>query len=65
MGCTNNRRGIFNPLLGVWDKFEEIDFSKLPNKFVLKANHAAGTNIIVPDKSTLNKKKLIFYLIIG
>ena len=45
------------PLLGVWDKFEEIDFSKLPNKFVLKANHAAGTNIIVPDKSTLNKKE--------
>lgn len=50
------------PLLGVWDEFEEIDFSKLPNKFVLKTNHAAGTNIIVSDKANFNKKeaKILF-----
>ena len=24
------------PLLGVWDHFDEIDFSNLPNQFVLK-----------------------------
>ena len=39
------------PLLGVWDDFDEIDFDKLPNSFVLKANHGCGWNIIVKDKS--------------
>lgn len=39
------------PLLGVWDKFDDIDFDKLPNSFVLKANHGCGWNIIVRDKS--------------
>lgn len=39
------------PLLGVWDSFDEIDFDKLPNQFVLKCNHGSGYNIIVTDKS--------------
>ena len=30
------------PLLGVYDKFEDIDFSTLPNKFVIKPNHTSG-----------------------
>lgn len=42
------------PLLGVYDKFEEIDFDKLPNQFVIKCNHGSGWNIIVKDKSKLN-----------
>ncbi len=45
------------PLLGVWDKFDDIDFDKLPDKFVLKANHGSGWNIIVTDKSSLDKVK--------
>ncbi|MBO6101758.1 MAG: hypothetical protein J6P03_00705 [Opitutales bacterium] len=40
--------------LGVYDKASEIDFDKLPNKFVLKTNNASGTNIIVADKSKLD-----------
>ena len=44
------------PLLGVWDKFDDIDFEKLPNQFVLKANHGSGWNIIVKDKTKLDKK---------
>lgn len=28
--------------LGVWDKFEDIDFDKFPNKFVLKCTHDSG-----------------------
>lgn len=44
------------PLLGVWDSFDEIDFDVLPNKFVLKANHGCGWNIIVTDKSTFDKE---------
>ena len=42
------------PLLGVWDKPEDIDFEKLPNAFVLKTNNGSSTNIIVRDKSNLN-----------
>lgn len=42
------------PLLGVWNTPEEIDFSKLPDKFVIKANHGCRYNYIVRDKSKLN-----------
>ena len=34
------------PTLGVWDKFDEIDFDKLPNQFVLKCTHDSGGLII-------------------
>lgn len=44
------------PLLGVWDSFDEIDFDSLPNRFVLKANHGAGWNIVVSDKNTFDKE---------
>ena len=44
------------PLLGVYDKFEDIDFDKLPNQFVIKCNHGSGWNIIVKDKSKLDLK---------
>ena len=49
------------PLIGVYDKFEEIDFEKLPNQFVLKCNHGSAYNIIVKNKAKLNitKAKLI------
>ncbi|MDQ5983567.1 MAG: hypothetical protein RUMPE_00591 [Eubacteriales bacterium SKADARSKE-1] len=43
------------PLLGVWDKFDDINFDKLPDKFVLKCNHGSGWNIVVTDKSNFNK----------
>jgi hypothetical protein len=41
-------------LLGVWDQFDNIDFSSLPSAFVLKANHGSGWNLIVKDKSKMN-----------
>lgn len=44
------------PLLGVWDKFEEIDFDKLPNQFILKCTHDSGGNVICKDKSTFDKE---------
>ena len=44
------------PLLGVWDRFEDIDFEVLPDRFVLKTNHACNTNMIVLDKSAFDKK---------
>lgn len=47
------------PLLGVWDRPEDIDFDKLPNKFVLKVNWGCGQNIIVKDKTQLNYNDII------
>ncbi|HKM02140.1 MAG TPA: ATP-grasp fold amidoligase family protein [Sedimentibacter sp.] len=44
------------PLLGVWEHFDDIDFDKLPNQFVLKCTHDSGGLIICTDKSKLNIK---------
>ena len=46
------------PTLGVWDTFEDIDFSLLPDKFVLKSTNGGGGSgvIICKDKSTFDKK---------
>ena len=46
------------PTLGVWDKFEDIDFTKLPNKFVLKPTHASGNIFICKNKDEIDYKKL-------
>ncbi|MBR2883982.1 MAG: glycosyl transferase [Clostridia bacterium] len=46
------------PLLGVWDKFDDIDFDNLPEKFVLKCNHDSGSVKIITDKKSMNIKKL-------
>ncbi len=48
-----------NELYGVYDKPEDIDFETLPQKFVIKANHTNGHNIIVENKDNLNKNKVI------
>ena len=42
------------PLLGVYDSFDEIDFDKLPDKFVIKTNHGCSMNIIVKNKDDLD-----------
>ncbi|MBQ7688856.1 MAG: glycosyl transferase [Clostridia bacterium] len=43
------------PLLGVWEKAEDIEWDKLPDRFVLKCNHGCAYNIVVPDKEKLDK----------
>lgn len=50
--------GYTIPILGVWENANNIDFDELPNKFVLKANHAGGV-IVCRDKETFDKKKAI------
>lgn len=42
------------PLIGMWERFEDIDFSKLPNQFVLKCNHDSGGIVICTDKNKLD-----------
>ena len=44
------------PLLGVWNHFDDIDFSKLPEQFVLKTNHDCGGVIVCKDKSKFDYK---------
>ena len=49
------------PLLGVWDKPEDIDWDSLPNQFVLKTNHGGGNTgvVICRDKNTLDRERAI------
>lgn len=46
------------PTLGVWDKFEDIEFDKLPKQFVLKPTHTSGNVFICKDKEKINYKQL-------
>lgn len=39
---------------GVWSRCENIDFDTLPEKFVLKATHGSGWNILVRNKAEAN-----------
>lgn len=39
------------PLYGVWDTFDDIDLSRLPDKFVLKCNHDSGGLAICQNKN--------------
>ena len=43
------------PLLGVWERAEDINWETLPDRFVLKCNHGCAYNIVVSDKSKLDK----------
>ncbi|SHN51084.1 TupA-like ATPgrasp [Butyrivibrio hungatei DSM 14810] len=39
---------------GAWDDVDEIDFSLLPDRFVLKTNNGSSRNILVTDKNELD-----------
>lgn len=41
--------------LGVWDRYEDVDFEKLPNQFVLKCTHDSASITICLDKSKFDK----------
>ena len=49
------------PTIGIWNHPEEINFTQLPDKFVLKTTHGGGGKsvIICKDKKTFNKTKAI------
>ena len=46
--------GVLIPALGNWNSPDDIDFLTLPDRFVLKASHGSGWNIIVRDKATMD-----------
>lgn len=45
---------ILNDLYIKWDRVEDVDFSSLPNEFVVKANNSCATVIIVKSKEKLD-----------
>lgn len=44
------------PTLGIWERFDDIDFDRLPDRFVLKCTHDSGGLVIVRDKMLLDKE---------
>ena len=50
------------PLYGVYNKWDEIDFSALPDEFVIKCTHDSGSVVICKNKNTFDyesaKKKI-------
>lgn len=48
-------------ILGVWDNVNDIDFETLPQSFIFKANNGdgKGSNLMVTDKSRLNRDEVI------
>ena len=45
------------PTLGVWDRFDDINFSSLPDKYVLKTTHDSGSVVIVKDRNEFDISK--------
>lgn len=45
------------PTLGVWNIFEDIDFTTLPNQFVLKCIHDSGGLVICRDEENFDIEK--------
>lgn len=54
----NGLGGLAIPLIGCWEKAEDVSFDTLPNEFVLKCNHGSGYNIICLDKNNLDFDKV-------
>ena len=47
------------PLLFSWNNANDIDFEKLPEKFVLKCNHGCAYNIVVSSKNNIEKEQIV------
>lgn len=52
IGCGE----LLNEVYGVYGRVKEIDWDRLPERFVIKVAHGSGQNIIVNDKAKLNIK---------
>ena len=45
------------PTIGIYENFDEIDFDKLPDSFVLKCTHDSGSVVICRNKSSFDVNK--------
>ena len=42
------------PLIGIYERVEDIDFHALPNEFIIKPTHSSGKTILCRNKSELD-----------
>lgn len=54
--ADNGYAALLNEMIGVYTNANEIDFDKLPTKFVAKATHGSSWNLICKNKQQLNEK---------
>ncbi len=50
---------ILNDLYCVFERPEDIDLAKLPDKFVMKLSNGSGTNLLCTDKSQLIESEVV------
>lgn len=55
IGCGE----LLVPLIAAYDRADQIEWEKLPQKFAMKWNFGCGFNIICTDKNRLNKDEVI------
>ena len=48
-------------LYGKWDDPTNIEWDRLPEQFVIKANNGSGDVVVCRDKSMLNKEEVVLY----
>ena len=44
------------PTIGVYERFDDIDFANLPDQFVIKCTHDSGGLVVCKDKKKFNQK---------
>ncbi|MBX9974447.1 ATP-grasp fold amidoligase family protein [Cytobacillus firmus] len=49
---------ILNPLYGVYENEESINFDELPNSFAIKHTNGSGANLFIQDKTKMNKEEV-------
>lgn len=47
------------PLVGIWDRAAEIPWEALPDRFVAKASHGSGMNVLVRDKRSADREAVL------
>lgn len=50
---------LLNKLLGVYEKADDIPFDSFPDRFALKCTHGSGYNVIIKDKSQMDRAAVI------
>lgn len=51
-----------NELYQVYYRAKDVDFDELPEQFVIKGAHGFNFNLIVPDKSKLNRRRAAYLM---
>ena len=49
---------FLNPIFGVYESYDDINFDALPEQFAMKCTHGSSFNIIVRDKKHLDHRKV-------